>query len=137
MSIRVNITDGGRQSAGFKGQTGDCVVRAIAIATGIDYKTVYNEIARRNKLAGEKKSARNGSHKKVFKPYLEELGFKWVPLMGIGTGTRVHLAEDELPGGTIICSLSGHIATVIDGVVHDDHDPSRGGTRAVYGYWTK
>ena len=27
--------DGGRTAAGFKGETGDCVTRAIAIATGL------------------------------------------------------------------------------------------------------
>jgi hypothetical protein len=26
---------------------------------------------------------------------------------------------------------------VIDGVIHDTFDPSRGGTRCVYGYWIK
>jgi hypothetical protein len=26
---------------------------------------------------------------------------------------------------------------VIDGVVHDTHDPRRGGTRCVYGYYQK
>jgi hypothetical protein len=26
---------------------------------------------------------------------------------------------------------------VIDGVIHDTHDCSRGGTRCVYGYWRK
>jgi hypothetical protein len=137
MSITINITDGGREEAGFKGQTGDCVVRAIAIASGIDYQTVYDEIAERNKRAGGKRSARDGTHRKVFRPYLQELGFKWTPVMGIGTGTTMHLREDEVPGGTIICSLSRHIVAVIDGVVHDTFDPSRGGTRAVYGYWEK
>ena len=40
--------DGGRAAAGFKGKTGDCVTRAIAIATGRPYREVYdrlNEIA--------------------------------------------------------------------------------------------
>jgi hypothetical protein len=32
--------DGGRVAAGFKGHAGDCVVRAIAIATGIPYRQV-------------------------------------------------------------------------------------------------
>ena len=36
--------DGGRKEAGFKGSTGDCVVRAIAIATGGDYKAIYDEL---------------------------------------------------------------------------------------------
>ena len=55
--------------------------------------------------------------------------------MGIGTGCKVHLRKDELPMGRIIVALSKHYAAVIDGVVHDTHDPSRSGTRCVYGYW--
>ena len=31
--------------------------------------------------------------------------------------------------------LSRHITAVVDGVIHDTHDPSRKGTRCVYGYW--
>jgi len=26
---------------------------------------------------------------------------------------------------------------VLDGVIHDTHDPSRGGRRCVYGYWSR
>ena len=63
-------------------------------------------------------------------------GWKWTPTMGIGTGCRVHLRPEELPGGRIIVSLSKHWCAVIDGVPHDTHDPSRGGTRCVYGYWS-
>ena len=32
--------DGGRVAAGYKGKTGDCVTRAIAIATGKPYQEV-------------------------------------------------------------------------------------------------
>ncbi len=28
-----------------------------------------------------------------------------------------------------------HYTAVIDGVINDTHDPSREGTRCVYGYW--
>jgi hypothetical protein len=38
--------DGGRKAAGFKGTTGDCVTRAIAIATDRPYIEVYNALAR-------------------------------------------------------------------------------------------
>jgi hypothetical protein len=31
--MKFNYNDGGREAAGFKGFTGDCVCRAIAIAT--------------------------------------------------------------------------------------------------------
>ena len=55
--------------------------------------------------------------------------------MKIGSGCRVHLRERELPSGRLIVSVSRHMVAVIDGVIHDTHDPSRGGTRCVYGYW--
>jgi hypothetical protein len=35
-----------------------------------------------------------------------------------------------------VVALSKHYAAVVDGVVHDLYDPSRDGTRCVYGYWT-
>lgn len=55
--------------------------------------------------------------------------------MFIGVGCRVHLQADELPSGRLIVSLSKHVTAIINGVVHDTHDPSRGGNRCVYGYW--
>jgi hypothetical protein len=39
--------DGGRGAAGFKGKTGDCVCRAIAIATGISPDGVMVQVASR------------------------------------------------------------------------------------------
>ena len=47
------------------------------------------------------------------------------------------LRADELPGGTLIASCSRHMVAVIDGVIRDTHDPSRGGTRCVYGYYIR
>lgn len=44
--LKVNITDGGRSLYFKADRVGDCVTRAVAIATGRDYKEVYNEIAR-------------------------------------------------------------------------------------------
>lgn len=63
--------DGGRRDAGFKGDAvGDCVTRAIAIAS-------------------------NG----------------------------------------LVARVSKHLCAVKNGVVLDTHDPTRGGTRCVYGYF--
>jgi len=56
--------------------------------------------------------------------------------MKVGQGCRVHLRQDELPKGNIIVRVSKHITTVIDGVIHDTFDPSRDGTRCVYGYYS-
>jgi hypothetical protein len=70
-----------------------------------------------------------------FKEYVALLGFEWVPTMLIGSGCKVHLADGELPMGRLVVAVSKHYTAVIDGVIHDTYDPSRGGSRCVYGYW--
>lgn len=135
--------DGGREAAGFKGTAGDCVCRAISIATEKPYREVYdliNQYAKREHRGKRKKgisSAREGVYKDTIRKVMEHYGWTWVPCMTIGSGCKVHLREDELPGGRIICSLSKHCTAVIDGVIHDTYDPSREGTRCVYGYFRK
>ncbi|MBB5278679.1 hypothetical protein HNR26_004781 [Rhizobium rosettiformans] len=136
--------DGGRAAAGYKGKTGDCVCRSIAIASGRPYQEVYDRLA---KGTGEQRassrtkkraaSAANGINvgRKWFKDYMAELGFEWVSTMTIGTGCTIHLKADELPLGRLVVSVSKHYTAMIDGTINDTHDPSRGGTRCVYGYW--
>lgn len=134
--------DGGREAAGYKGQAGDCVTRAIAIATGKPYQEVYDALnglavnERKGKRKRGKSSARNGVYRSTFAKYLLSLGWQWHPTMAIGQGCKVHLKADELPQGNLIVSVSRHMVAVINGVIHDTHDPSRDGTRCVYGYWS-
>ena len=135
--MRWVYTDGGRQEAGFEGDARDCVCRAIAVASQRPYRQVYDELAAANKAAGGTRSARNGIPKKVIRKYLSDMGWTWTPTMKIGQGCKVHLTPEELPAGRIICSVSRHLCAVIDGVLHDSHDCSRGGNRCVYGYWTQ
>ncbi len=133
--------DGGRSEAGFKGATGDCVTRAIALVTGKPYIEVYNalnELAQDERIGKRKKkksNARTGVYKRTSKKYLSSLGWKFKALMLIGTGCKAHLKKDELPNGTIIAVVSRHFTVVKDGVIYDTHNPSRGGTRCVYGYY--
>lgn len=149
-STRFQPDDGGREAAGFKGSTGDCVSRAIAIATELPYERVYNDLFEANKARANGRrdfvarrlqergtSPRQGVYRKVYDDYLKSLGWKFVPTMSFGSGCQVHLRADELPRGRIIARLSRHLSAVIDGVVHDTHNPSRGGTRCVYGYYIK
>ena len=134
--MRWVYDDGGRADAGFRGDAGDCVTRAIAIATGMAYREVYDDLADREAQLGRPRSARNGVSPKAYKPYLAELGAIWTPTMRIGSGTTVHLRESELPWEPwLIVRLSKHLVAVRQGVVFDTHDPTREGTRAVYGYW--
>ena len=146
--MRWVYDDGGRAASGRRGTTGDCVVRAVAIALQLDYDTVYRDlydrqramIARRRKLrhraSANNPSPRTGVDTKVLRDYLAEHGWVWTATMRIGSGTTVHLAAGELPAGRIIARTSRHVCAVIDGVIHDNHDPSRDGTRCVYGYWS-
>ena len=132
--------NGGRAEAGYKGKTGDCTIRAIAIATGLPYQVIYDQVnlvaKRERPRRGRKRSdSRTGVHGRTTKKYLENLGWRWIATMGIGTGCRVHLREDELPSGRLIVRLSRHFTAVIDGVIHDTFNPDRGGTRCVYGYF--
>ena len=85
----------------------------------------------------KKSNSRSGVRRTTFRKYLEELGWKFVPTMTIGSGCKVHLRSDELPNGTIICSVSHHLTCVIDGVINDTYDCSREENRCVYGYFIK
>ena len=152
--------DGGRKAAGYKGNTGDCVVRAIAITSGLSYKEVYEELTERNrqfvskykdqqrkgyltrngriadKLVNRGYTVRGGVYKEVYRPLLKELGYHWHPAVSIGTGCQVHLHKNELPtSGRLILRVSKHLAAYVDGVLRDKFDCSRGGRRCVYGWY--
>lgn len=130
------ITDGGRTAAGFKGTDArDCVARALTIANNEDYGVVYAELAWLSKEMGGSRSARDGVQRKVYEQWLTNRGWVWTPTMTIGSGCEVHLRAEELPAGRLVVRLTKHLCAVIDGVIYDDHDPSRNGSRCVYGYW--
>ena len=142
--------DGGRAAAGYKGATGDCVVRAIAIAADLPYQQVYDDLMKLNvefikgrsreakKQARQGASPRNGTFRKVYDAYLLALGFKWTPTCSIGSSERVHLHREELlelGHYALIARCSKHMVAALDGVVQDTYDCTRDGTRMVYGYY--
>ena len=141
--MKFKFNDGGRADAGFKGTTGDCACRAMAIATERPYKEVYdliNEYAKSERTGKHKKSrsnARTGTYKATEKRVMEHYGFRWVPTMHIGEGCTTHLRDGELPTGRLVVQVTKHLTAVIDGVINDIYDPSRDGTRCVYGYYIK
>jgi hypothetical protein len=138
--MKYEYNDGGRSEAGYKGSTGDCVVRAISIASQRPYQEVYelvnsyasNEYKSR---VSKKSNARTGVRTSTIRKMMQDLGFVWTPTMKIGSGCKVHLVESELPEGRLVVQVSKHITAVLDKVIHDTYDPSRDGTRCVYGYW--
>jgi hypothetical protein len=143
-------SDGGRKAAGFPdNKRSDCVVRAIAIATGIAYAEVYKAIGEGQEAQRSSRRLPRGSRRgwapdqgvavrrKWFAEYMTSLGWEFIATMRIGSGCRVHLRADELPSEPIICSVSRHYVAVINGVIHDTGNPDRDGTRCVYGYWIR
>jgi hypothetical protein len=143
-NLAFRYDDGGRASR--NGSTRDCVARAVSIAAGIPYEQVYDALAagnysqRRTRDSGKvsgKMTADNGvmTSRKWFKDYMAGLGFTWTPTMAVGQGCTVHLRAGELPEGRLVAMVSRHAVAVIDGVIRDVYDPSRDGTRCVYGYW--
>lgn len=133
------VYDDGGASSYFSGPNYDCVVRSIAIATNRDYKEILdlvNDYIKREPL-DEKyvRNARLGVTKEITSKILKDMGYKWIPTMKFAKGCKVHMRADELPGGTIIVSLSKHLSCIKDKVIYDVFDPSREGTRCVYGYW--
>jgi hypothetical protein len=146
--------DGGR-SKYFKGSTDDCVTRAVAIATGLDYKKVYdmvNNLAENEYISKHQhkfSSARTGVRKNTCRKLLEQLGWHWHACSGIGKGCTMHLTENEIPNGIIICALARHYVCVKNKVINDTWDSSTmtyydeygnlviNNNRCVYGYYTK
>jgi hypothetical protein len=148
-NLKYVFDDGGRKAAGFgpcRGR-GDCVARAVSIASGLPYAEVharltegvstqreskkYWQVMSLRKAMGRKVRTRDANdgirvQRKWFKDYMQELGFHWVPTMQVGQGCKVHLLAGELPmQGKLIVSVSRHMTAVIDGVIHDTFNPSR------------
>jgi len=128
------FADGGRADAGYKGKTGDCVVRAVAIAAGIDYKTAYKDLAAENaKLTGVK-SCRRGIYRASYEAYLKRHGWVWysAPKFDGRKAYASDFTEAEGYNGFIIARMAKHLAAVRDGVVYDTYDSSH---KMVYGYF--
>jgi len=146
MKLEFRFHDGGREDAtGRSKRSGDCVTRAIAIASQRSYAEVWEALTEGN--ATQRKTKRSPKtanrdadtgvlvKRKWFRDYMASLGFVWIPTMTIGSGCKVHLRRGELPDGRLVVAVSKHYVAVIDGVIHDTYDPSRGGNRCVYGFW--
>lgn len=136
---KFSWNDGGRSVGGFVGMTGDCVSRAISIATGIAYREVYEILKSRYGS-----SPRNGVPSSIYGPYLNELG--WIPNHSVAVITpnpNLELIEQiRLPEGPNIiqCQRVGrstaHLCTVIDHVLHDTWDARDEGAYYVTNAWT-
>jgi len=119
--------DGGRARAGYEFHSaGDCVSRAIAIATQMPYEMVVDIVDKA--CHGYRGSSQSGVFDPTIKGILTSLGWK-------RTTTKAHLNSDEFPPGRLLLEVNRHLVAMVDGVIHDTYDPSEHGSRRVYAYW--
>ena len=133
--IDYRYDDGGREAAGYRGKTGDCVVRAIAICTGEDYRAVYLTMAehmKRNDYAAsgnayatrerKRKAPRSKGQiaaRRVQDRVLEVYGFRKVRLPA---GARPTFTEAHRRYGDCIVGTTKHVAAIVDGALRDTFD---------------
>ena len=116
---------------GQKAKNGDCVIRAICKASGLDWFKVYDMLCARGREVGD-----FGNNRTVYPSVIEDLGFKPVSVKR-DAGKKAMTVErfiDEHPTGVYILRLAHHLTCVVDGVCYDTWYPQR---MTIYKYWTK
>lgn len=102
-------------------KVGDCAVRAISAALGVDWETAYSMIATNGFSMGDMPSSNS-----VWGAVLRQHGFyrKSLP----DTCPDCYTAEDfcrDNPQGTFVLGFGTHVATVINGNLYDSWDSSK------------
>jgi hypothetical protein len=132
-ALPFKYNDGGRKKAGFKGTTGDCVTRAIAIALKQPYAEVYEWVnvlcaysftanKRRREEEDEPSYAHNGPYLMDIMPGLNNRGWRYY----VARGKEMTL--DQIPRGRIVARVKNkdmegfHLMAIVNGVIHDTFD---------------
>ena len=101
-----------------KDMTNDCVVRAISIATEIDYKEVMSELFRIGLEIGQMPN-----NKKCYEVYLTSLG--WIrksPLKHGNKKYKVKSIGQFFEGENVIIHTCKHLTVLVDGDLNDTWD---------------
>lgn len=113
-------------------RSGYCGVRALSIATGMDWADAERHLRQYTK-AGKKGSGSlsRGIFKDDYDAALKALGWSWCASPKFeGRKARV----SDMPKGIVIARQSKHFVAVIDGVANDIFDCSG---KMVYGFWCR
>ena len=105
---------------------GDCVFRAISVATGKDWLTVYDELT---KLGREVLAPPNDKH--TYSVYLDRIATR-EPVIHNGKRLMGQQLARRKDGATYVIRSAGHVATVKDGKVRDTWNS---GDRSAYIIW--
>lgn len=100
---------------------GDCAVRAVSLALGVDWEEAYNLVADAGYAMGDMPSSDS-----VWGAVLRQHGFyrEAIP----NTCPDCYTVEDfvkDFPRGVYVLGFGGHVATVIDGDLYDSWNSMR------------
>lgn len=114
MWIEFNNNPAGRR-------VGDCAVRAVSVALGIDWEKAYALIVKNGYLMGDMPSSNS-----VWGAVLRENGFyrSSIPDSCPDCYTAEEFAADH-PTGVFVLGFGTHVATIVDGNIYDSWDSSR------------
>ena len=114
-------------------KTGDCVIRAITVASGLKYWQVVDGLLEVYKETGHIINCKNG-----YEEYLKRLGFKKCKMPKHENGKKYTVAQfcEEIaePGKSYVVAIANHITAVEDKVLYDIWDCS---SKCVYNYYVK
>ena len=114
MWIKYNPNPTGRN-------VGDCSVRAVSAALGIDWENAYDLITEAGRAMGDMPSSDS-----VWGAVLRQNGFyrESIPNICPDCYTMENFCIDN-PDGIFVVGFGGHVATVIDGDLYDSWDSSQ------------
>ena len=111
MWVKCNPNPGGRQ-------TGDCVVRAIAIATGQSWRRTYRDLCRIGEIEGDMPNSNM-----VCSMYLRQKGAKQFLLPETCPQCiTVRAFCERYPDGVYVIGTGDHCVACIDGDYYDSWD---------------
>jgi len=131
--MKFQYTDGGRSLAGYSGKTGDCVVRALTLATGSSYMNMYQFVNATSKAFESHRRVKSnnvhGVYESSVRGIMRVMKFKW-------TAKRVGAMLKVPTKGSYIVSIQGHVCAVVNGIILDTHNSlTPDNLRYSYGYW--
>ena len=137
--MRYKYNDGGKQAEGLgTARSGNCAIRAAAIANGDSYKGTKKAMNRlvKEMTGGLKTTCNNGTPTPVSHKYLTDLGWELTITKGM------YLHDFDFSDRTVICCIPRNKMCVIDNVIQDTWDSRKSrrtncGSPKLEGYYEK
>lgn len=109
---------------------GDCVKRALTIATGRDYREISIELNRLNRLL----EGTGYNDNRVWKQWVKQQGWKKLSFPAVAGQPRLYGKDfvKMFPEGTYLLRVAKHLVTVVDGVYQDTWDSTE---KMIYNAW--